>query len=180
MWVHHYEPESKRQYGLESSCIVSEEEIQNSLFDGKTYANHFWDSKSLYWKTKLKRIYSARYTVLLTKNLKQVICTKRRSLLSKRFCCCMTIVVVFSICLYCIITSCHIYKRIRIHIKFQWWNRRKVLVLSFVHSSFFFYFSWFSSFSFFIMISFSRNSAILFTFVLFYFLIDSTMNKEFY
>jgi hypothetical protein len=48
-WVHHYEPESKRQeYGVETPGITNEEEIQDSIFRGKGDANRFLGLKRAY------------------------------------------------------------------------------------------------------------------------------------
>jgi len=72
---------------VETPGIASEEEIQDSTFRRKGDANRFWDSKGPILEDYLEKgstINSARYSDLLANNLKPVVRTKRRGLLSKK------------------------------------------------------------------------------------------------
>ena len=83
---HHYEPESKRQYGMETSTIALQEEVQNPMIRRKTDAYSVLDSQGPVLEHDQERrttINSARYNEMLTDRLKYAIRSKRRGLLSK-------------------------------------------------------------------------------------------------
>jgi len=87
-WVHHYEPESKRQ-SMEWKHLGSpaKKKFKTQPFVGKVMLTIFWDSKGPILEDYLEKgctINSARYSDLLTNNLKPAVRTKHRDLLSKK------------------------------------------------------------------------------------------------
>jgi len=87
-WVHRYEPESKRQ-SMEWKHIGSpaKKKFKTQPSAGKVMLMLFWDSKGPILEDYLEKgrtINSARYSDMLTKNLKPAVRTKRRGLLSKK------------------------------------------------------------------------------------------------
>lgn len=87
-WVHHFEPESKRQsmeWKHPRSPVRKKFKSQPSA--GKLMLTIFWDSKGPLLEHYLEKgstVTSARYSEMLTKDLKPSIRTKRRGLLSKK------------------------------------------------------------------------------------------------
>ena len=87
-WVHHYEPESKRQsmeWKHPGSPAKKKFKTQHSA--GKVMLTVFWGSKGPILEDYLEKgrtINSARYSDLLANSLKPAVRTKRRGLLSKK------------------------------------------------------------------------------------------------
>ena len=87
-WVHHYEPESKRQ-SMEWKRLGSpaKKKFKTQSSAGKVMLTLFLDSKGPILEDYLEKgrtINSERYSDLLANNLKSAVCTKRRGLLSKK------------------------------------------------------------------------------------------------
>ena len=86
-WVHHYDPESKRQSmewkHPQSPC---KKKFKTQPSAGKLMLTVFWDSQGPvmeHYQERGKTINSARYSEMLTDRLKPVIRSKRRRLLPK-------------------------------------------------------------------------------------------------
>jgi len=78
-WVHHYEPESKRQ-SMEWKHLGSpaNKKFKTQPSTGKVMLMLFWDSKGPILEDYLEKgrtINSARYSDLLANNLKPAVCT---------------------------------------------------------------------------------------------------------
>ena len=87
-WVHHYEPESKRQsMEWKHPGSPAKKKFKTQPSTGKVMLTGFWDSKGPILEDYLEKgrtINSERYSDLLANNLKSAVCTKRRGLLSKK------------------------------------------------------------------------------------------------
>ena len=84
-WVHHYEPESKRQ-SMEWKHPVSpaKKKFKTQPSAGKVMLTVLWDSKGPILEDYLekgRKINSARYSDLVANKLKPAVRTKRRGLL---------------------------------------------------------------------------------------------------
>ena len=88
MWVHHYEPESKRQsMEWKHPGSPAKKKFKTQPSAGKVMLTVFWDSKGPILEDYLEKgrtINSVRYSDLLANNLKPAVCTKRRGLLLKK------------------------------------------------------------------------------------------------
>ena len=87
-WVHHYEPESKRQrMEWKHPGSPEKKKFKTQPSAGKVMLTVFWDLKGSILEDYLEKgrtINSARYSDLLFNNLKLAVRTKRRGLLSKK------------------------------------------------------------------------------------------------
>lgn len=87
-WVHHYDPESKRQsMEWKHPNSPATKKFKTPASAGKVMLTAFWDSTGPILEDFLEKghkINSARYSDLLANHLKPAIRTKRRGLLSKK------------------------------------------------------------------------------------------------
>ena len=90
VWVHHYEPESKRQsMEWKHQQSPSKKQFKTQPSAGKLMFTVFWDSQIPvleHYQERGTTINSARYSEMLTDRLKSAIRSKRRGLLSKGCC----------------------------------------------------------------------------------------------
>jgi len=87
-WVHHYEPESKRQsMEWKHPGSPTKKKFKTQPSAGNVMLTLFWDSEGPILEDYLEKgctINSAKYSDMLANNLKPAVRTKRRGLLSKK------------------------------------------------------------------------------------------------
>jgi hypothetical protein len=84
-WIHHYEPESKQQYGLEAFGFSTNKPSQNTAVTGQDHAYGILGRGPIlcHYMEKGSTINSASCCEVLGKELKQAICMKHHGLLSE-------------------------------------------------------------------------------------------------
>jgi hypothetical protein len=75
-WIHHYAPESKHQFGMETSDIAGQKKVRTQPSTGKVILTVFWDSQGPILEHCQERgttVNSAHYSDMLRDKLKPAI-----------------------------------------------------------------------------------------------------------